>query len=245
MDTINHPIARAVPRISGFASPASRRFRSAQQPADASPSTPSTYGQVISFIFDNAKETSTPAHHVMTSGALPAALPTIEIEGEYCLHGGIVSNTPLQYLLAHEENLSSLVFQVDLFSARGSLPGEMRDVLGRHKDTMFSSRTRQDTDHFRKIHALRHRLVSCQGRNRGNSHSGSLNDHPTIVGGRELWGFSKKTCEPDPARRDRHAGHPRLRSVAHRNRDYQALHGGPSRRQGGIGSAELPAENHS
>jgi NTE family protein len=110
--------------------------------------------------FDNAKEQLGPLH-IMASGALPPALPAIKIEGEYYLDGGIVSNTPLQYLLEQEDNRSTLVFQVDLFSSRGALPRDMRDVLGRHKDIMYSSRTRQNTDQFRKIHGLQHRLAKA------------------------------------------------------------------------------------
>lgn len=110
--------------------------------------------------FDNAKE-RIEACHIMASGALPPALPAVKIEGEYYWDGGIVSNTPLQYLLEQEDNLSTLVFQVDLFSSRGSLPRDMRDVMGRHKDIMYSSRTRQNTDQFRRIHALRHRLAQA------------------------------------------------------------------------------------
>jgi NTE family protein len=110
--------------------------------------------------FDNAKEALN-ANHVTASGALPPALPAIKIDGEYYWDRGIVSNTPPQYLLEQEDNLKKLVFQVDLFSARGSLPRDMRDVLGRHKDIMFSSRTRQNTDHFRRIHTLRHRLAQA------------------------------------------------------------------------------------
>jgi len=108
--------------------------------------------------FDNAKERIEPAH-IMASGALPPALPAVKIAGEHYWDGGIVSNTPLQYLLEQDDNLSSLVFQVDLFSARGSLPRDMRDVMGRHKDIMYSSRTRQNTDQFRKVHSLRWQLA--------------------------------------------------------------------------------------
>jgi len=96
--------------------------------------------------------------HIMASGALPPALPAVKIDGEYYWDGGIVSNTPLQYLLDQEDALSTLVFQVDLFSARGPLPRDMRDVLGRHKDIMYSSRTRQNTDAFTRIHALKQQL---------------------------------------------------------------------------------------
>jgi NTE family protein len=110
--------------------------------------------------FDNAN-LRLDARHIMASGALPPALPAVKIEGEWYWDGGIVSNTPLQYLLEQEDNLSTLVFEVDLFSARGALPRDMRDVMGRHKDIMYSSRTRQNTDQFRKTHALRHRLAKA------------------------------------------------------------------------------------
>jgi NTE family protein len=110
--------------------------------------------------FDNAVERLAP-EHIMASGALPPALPAVKIDGEHYWDGGIVSNTPLQYLLEQEDRQSTLVFQVDLFSARGSLPRDIRDVMGRHKDIMYSSRTRYNTDNFRRQHALRQRLVQA------------------------------------------------------------------------------------
>ncbi len=45
-----------------------------------------------------------------------------------------------------------LIFQVDLFSARGPLPRDMDDVLARQKDIQYSSRTRLVTDYFREKH---------------------------------------------------------------------------------------------
>jgi len=110
--------------------------------------------------FDTEKQRIGP-EHIMASGALPPALPPVKIEGEYYWDGGIVSNTPLQYLLELDENVSSLVFQVDLFSARGSLPRSMPDVLCRHKDIMYSSRTRQNTDAFARTHKLKMQLVAA------------------------------------------------------------------------------------
>ena len=107
--------------------------------------------------FDNAEITIRP-EHVMASGALPPAFPPIEIGDDYYWDGGLVSNTPLQYLLEQEDVRDSLVFQVDLFSARGDLPRDMASVLGRHKDIMYSSRTRNNTDAFRRIHNLRLKL---------------------------------------------------------------------------------------
>jgi NTE family protein len=96
--------------------------------------------------------------HIMASGALPPALPAVKIEGEYYWDGGIVSNTPLQYLLDQTDSRSTLVFQVDLFSARGPLPRDMRDVMGRHKDIMYSSRTRYNTDVFTRLYGLKQQL---------------------------------------------------------------------------------------
>ena len=82
----------------------------------------------------------------MASGALPPALPMVKIGTDYFWDGGIVSNTPLQHLLDQDDNLNTLVFQVDLFSARGVLPRDIQDVLARQKDIMYSSRTRHITD---------------------------------------------------------------------------------------------------
>ena len=111
------------------------------------------------FLYFDTDKIRIEPEHIMASGALPPALPAIRIEGEYYWDGGIVSNTPLQYLLDQEEDRSSLVFQVDLFSARGVLPRSMPDVLSRHKDIMYSSRTRQNTDNFKRIHGMKMKLL--------------------------------------------------------------------------------------
>jgi NTE family protein len=100
--------------------------------------------------FDNASHEITP-EHVMASGALPPAFAPVQIGTDYFWDGGIVSNTPLQHLLAQDDSTNSLVFQVDLFSATGPLPRTIQDVMGRHKDILYSSRTRQVTDMFQRL----------------------------------------------------------------------------------------------
>ncbi|HVZ27655.1 MAG TPA: patatin-like phospholipase family protein [Rhizomicrobium sp.] len=100
--------------------------------------------------FDNSHDTILP-EHVMASGALPPGFPMVKIGTEYYWDGGVVSNTPLQHLLAQDDSLNSLVFQVDLFSARGPLPRTIQDVMGREKDIVYSSRTRQVTDMFARL----------------------------------------------------------------------------------------------
>ncbi|MDQ0470667.1 patatin-like phospholipase family protein [Labrys wisconsinensis] len=115
-------------------------------------------GNFVYFDTDNVR---IGPEHIMASGALPPALPAVRIEGEYYWDGGIVSNTPLQYLLDQEEERSSLVFQVDLFSARGTLPRSMPEVLSRHKDIMYSSRTRQNTTNFERLRGLKLHLLDA------------------------------------------------------------------------------------
>src|SRR5215211_3591191 len=93
--------------------------------------------------------------HIMASGALPPGFPSIEIEGEHYWDGGIASNTPLDYVLEEEFNRDLLIFQVDLFSARGLLPETLLEAAEREKDIRYSSRTRMNTDKNRKIHNAR------------------------------------------------------------------------------------------
>ena len=62
------------------------------------------------------------AEHVMASGALPPGFPAVEIDGELYWDGGMVSNTPLQWVLEATPRQDTLAFQVDLWSARGNLP---------------------------------------------------------------------------------------------------------------------------
>lgn len=110
--------------------------------------------------FDNAKIRIEP-EHVMASGALPPAFPTVKIGTDYFWDGGLVSNTPLQHLLAQDDSFNSLIFQVDLFSARGQLPRTIQDVAGRQKDIMYSSRTRNTTDMFSRLQRWKKRTYQA------------------------------------------------------------------------------------
>jgi NTE family protein len=96
--------------------------------------------------------------HIMASGALPPGFPSIGIEGEHYWDGGIASNTPLDYVLDEELKKDLLIFQVDLFSARGLLPTSLLEASEREKDIRFSSRTRMNTDKNKQIHDARKAL---------------------------------------------------------------------------------------
>ena len=93
--------------------------------------------------------------HIMASGALPPGFPSVEIEGEHFWDGGIASNTPLDYVLDESVKSDLLIFQVDLFSARGLLPISLLEAAEREKDIRFSSRTRMNTDKNKQIHNAR------------------------------------------------------------------------------------------
>jgi NTE family protein len=81
----------------------------------------------------------------MASGALPPGFPPVEIDGEWYWDGGLVSNTPLQYVLDQPDGECRLIFQVDLFVAEGPMPTALMQVAEREKDIRFSSRTRLNT----------------------------------------------------------------------------------------------------
>ncbi len=108
--------------------------------------------------FDSTKRRICP-EHIMASGALPPGFPAIEIEGELYWDGGLVSNTPLGYVLSRIDGENTLIFQVDLFSASGDRPRTLTEVRERQKDIQFSSRTRLNTDVFKRAQEMR-RTVS-------------------------------------------------------------------------------------
>lgn len=110
--------------------------------------------------FDNTTHKIQP-EHIMASGALPPGFPAIEIDGEFYWDGGLVSNTPLQWVLEGGPRQDTLAFQVDLWSSRGQLPTNLSEVAVRQKEIIYSSRTRAATDSFEKIQELRHTITEA------------------------------------------------------------------------------------
>jgi NTE family protein len=107
--------------------------------------------------FDSATIAIRP-EHVMASASLPPGFPPVEVDGESYWDGGLVSNTPLQYVLDYSPRRSRLTFQVDVFPARGQLPANLEQVSEREKDIRYSSRTRITTENFRQKHEVRHAI---------------------------------------------------------------------------------------
>jgi NTE family protein len=112
-------------------------------------------GQLV--YFDSVDRTIGP-EHVMASGALPPGFPPVEIDGEQYWDGGLVSNTPLQYVLDYYPRHSRLIFQIDLFQGHGRVPRDMEEVGEREKEIRYSSRTRVSTENFCEKHEVRHAI---------------------------------------------------------------------------------------
>ena len=93
--------------------------------------------------------------HVIASGSLPPGFPPTEIEGEHYWDGGLVSNTPLQWVLDSRPRQDTLAFQIDLWSACGEFPRNLLESETRQKEIRYSSRTRMVTDVFKKQQILR------------------------------------------------------------------------------------------
>jgi len=111
-----------------------------------------------SVYFDNHK-TRIGAEHVMASGALPPGFPAVQIDGQHYWDGGIVSNSPLTYVWDQRPLTTALMVQIDLFKAQGEMPGNLDQVLERHKDIQYASKQRMTTERTREVAELRAALA--------------------------------------------------------------------------------------
>jgi NTE family protein len=102
-----------------------------------------------SVYFDNTK-VRLGVEHIMASGALPPGFPPVAIGGELYWDGGIVSNSPLWFVLDEAPGIDALILQVDLFSARGPVPTNLDEVQERSKDIQYSSKTRFNSSQLRE-----------------------------------------------------------------------------------------------
>jgi NTE family protein len=108
------------------------------------------------FAYFDSTERQIKVDHVMASSALPPGFPPVVVDGTAYWDGGLVSNTPLQYVLEMTGSMCDMcIFQVDLFSARGMEPKALTDVVQREKEIRYSSRTRLNTDTFEMRQTLR------------------------------------------------------------------------------------------
>jgi len=116
------------------------------------------------FVYFDTRTDAIRPEHVMASGALPPGFPSVEIDGEFYWDGGLVSNTPLQWIADARPLRDTIAFQIDLWSARGQLPRDLSEVAMRQKEIQYSSRTRLVTDQIAQLHHLRGALRSLLGK---------------------------------------------------------------------------------
>ncbi|MCM2131538.1 patatin-like phospholipase family protein [Larsenimonas rhizosphaerae] len=98
------------------------------------------------------------AEHIMASGALPPGFPPVEVDGELYWDGGLVSNTPLDYVLEEEppgSNLPVNCYVVDLWHAAGPAPSTIMEAINREKDIQYATRAGQNVHFLKRIHALK------------------------------------------------------------------------------------------
>ncbi|MBI1397154.1 MAG: patatin-like phospholipase family protein [Betaproteobacteria bacterium] len=119
--------------------------------------------QTGNFVYFDNRRTRLGPEHVMASGALPPGFPAVRVDDADYWDGGLVSNTPLRHVIDTIDADAATILQVDLFSARGTVPGTLDQVQGRDKDIRYSSRTRAVTDMLRERHEMHRRIRQLAG----------------------------------------------------------------------------------
>ena len=115
--------------------------------------------------FDSSRQVIKP-EHVMASGALPPGFPAVEIEGEHYWDGGLVSNTPLQWIAMTQMPAWTRLFSKSICGARRArFPRNLAEVITRLKEIQYSSRTRAFTDFFKHVTKLRNMLLRRSSKN--------------------------------------------------------------------------------
>jgi NTE family protein len=104
--------------------------------------------------FDNTRQRIGP-EHVMASGALPPGFAPVRIGDDEYWDGGIVSNSPLWYVMDEAPDIDALILQIDLFSAAGKLPADLDQVQERAMDIRYSSKTRFNSNQLRRREELK------------------------------------------------------------------------------------------
>jgi NTE family protein len=107
------------------------------------------------FTYFDSKTHRIAFEHIAASGSLPPGFPATKVGDSYFWDGGLISNTPLEWVLDAQPRRDTLAFQVDLWNARGELPKDMTDVEVRHKEIIYSSRSRAATDRYKYVQRLR------------------------------------------------------------------------------------------
>jgi NTE family protein len=107
--------------------------------------------------FDNREQRITAAH-ILASASLPPSFPPTEIDGEYYWDGGVLSNSPMQFVVDNRGRYTALVFQVDLWDEKGEVPLDIPSANLRAMEIHSASRINVSLDQHRKMQKFRHAL---------------------------------------------------------------------------------------
>ena len=107
--------------------------------------------------FDNREQKIT-ADHILASSSLPPSFPPTEIDGEYYWDGGVVSNSPMQFVIDNRGGHTALVFQVDLWDASGEPPMDIPSANLRAMEIHSASRINVSLEQYKKMQKFRHAL---------------------------------------------------------------------------------------
>ncbi len=102
----------------------------------------------------DTKNTLIHSDHVRASGALPPGFPPVMIDGEHYWDGGVVTNTPITYVVDERPLPTARIIQVDNFNAQGELPRNLSEVSERAKDIQYSSKSCFNIERIQEIGEL-------------------------------------------------------------------------------------------
>ena len=102
----------------------------------------------------DTKNTLIHADHVRASGALPPGFAPVTIDGDHYWDGGVVTNTPITYVVDERPLPTARIIQVDNFNAQGDLPRNLSEVSERAKDIQYASRTRFNIERIQEMGEL-------------------------------------------------------------------------------------------
>lgn len=93
--------------------------------------------------FDSYVDDMTP-DHLLASGSLPPGFPWTTIDGRHYWDGGIISNSPLEQVVARCGLSNKKVYVVNLYPRRKRLPADLGEVSARRDEIVYSERVRRD-----------------------------------------------------------------------------------------------------
>jgi NTE family protein len=104
--------------------------------------------------FEN-REQEIGSAHILASASLPPSFPPTEIDGEYFWDGGVISNSPMQFVIDNRGRHTALVFQVDLWDENGEVPLDIPSANLRAMEIHSASRINISLEQYKRMQKFR------------------------------------------------------------------------------------------